>query len=157
MRREFRAPAPPQAGIQGASPTFMPEGRRNESYDLGTRGLRQRLSASAAQLGWASRMREVLWSWGGLRFAGPGQPWRGARSNGPHSNKKDDLMKLIATLLGIILIVVAVVYFVVPADSLPSFFPGHEAGMMRVRMKHGVVTGIVGVVLLAAGWWLGRK
>ncbi len=30
-----------------------------------------------------------------------------------------------AVLLGVLLIVVAVIYFVQPAHSLPSFFPGH--------------------------------
>jgi hypothetical protein len=66
-------------------------------------------------------------------------------------------MKLAAMVLGIVLIVIAVVYLAVPADSLPSFLPGHEAGMMRPRMKHGLLAGAVGVVLLAAGWWMGRK
>jgi hypothetical protein len=66
-------------------------------------------------------------------------------------------MKAIAYLLGIILIVVAVVYFVMPADSLPSFFPGHEAGLDRIRLKHGIASGAVGVILLFAGWFLGRS
>lgn len=66
-------------------------------------------------------------------------------------------MKTILTVLGIILIVIAGIYFVTPADSLPSFFPGHEAGVMRAHMKHGLVSGAVGIVLLAAGWWMGRK
>jgi hypothetical protein len=66
-------------------------------------------------------------------------------------------MKLIATVLGIVLIVVAVVYFLVPADSLPGFFPGHEAGLMRVRMKHGLAAGAAGIVLVAVGWWMGRR
>ena len=66
-------------------------------------------------------------------------------------------MKLIAYLLGIVLIVIAVVYFVTPADHLPSFFPGHAAGVMRVHMKHGILAGVIGVVLLAAGWFLGRR
>ncbi len=66
-------------------------------------------------------------------------------------------MKLILMLLGIALIVIAAVYFLVPADALPSFFPGHEAGLMRIRMKHGIVSGAAGVVLLAAGWWMGRR
>ena len=35
-------------------------------------------------------------------------------------------MKAIVIVIGVILIVVAVVYFLVPADALPSFFPGHE-------------------------------
>lgn len=66
-------------------------------------------------------------------------------------------MKLIVTLLGVLLIAVAVVYFLVPADSLPGFFPGHEAGVTRVHTKHGMVSGVVGVVLLAAGMWMGRR
>jgi hypothetical protein len=66
-------------------------------------------------------------------------------------------MKLILTLLGVILLVVAAVYFLVPADQLPGFFPGHEAGVMRLHYKHGIVAGVVGVVLLAAGVWIGRR
>ena len=66
-------------------------------------------------------------------------------------------MKLILMLLGIALIVVAVMYFVMPADALPGFFPGHEAGVTRVHMKHGIVAGVAGVVLLAIGWIMGRR
>lgn len=66
-------------------------------------------------------------------------------------------MKAILTILGVILIVAAAVYFLVPADSLPSFFPGHEAGLARLRIKHGILSGGVGVVLLIASWFLGRK
>ena len=66
-------------------------------------------------------------------------------------------MKLICTLLGIALLIIAVVYFVLPADSLPSFFPGHEAGVMRPHVKHGIVAAVAGVVLLAIGWIMGRR
>ena len=66
-------------------------------------------------------------------------------------------MKTIVTILGVILIVIAAVYFLVPADSLPSFFPGHETGLMRIRAKHGMLSGALGVVLLAGSWFLGRK
>ena len=66
-------------------------------------------------------------------------------------------MKLLLSVLGLVLIVVAVIYFVMPADLLPSFMPGHEAGVARVHMKHGVVSGVAGVVLLAAGWFMGRR
>ena len=66
-------------------------------------------------------------------------------------------MKLILTVLGLVLIVAAVVYFVMPADQLPSFMPGHEAGVTRVHMKHGLVSGVAGVILLAAGWFMGRR
>jgi hypothetical protein len=66
-------------------------------------------------------------------------------------------MKLVLTLLGVVLLVVAAVYFLVPADQLPGFFPGHEAGVTRVHYKHGIVSGVAGVVLLAAGAWMGRR
>jgi hypothetical protein len=62
-----------------------------------------------------------------------------------------------AIVIGVILIVIAAVYFLVPADSLPTFFPGHETGMMRIRTKHGILAGALGILLLALGWWMGRK
>jgi hypothetical protein len=66
-------------------------------------------------------------------------------------------MKLAAYGLGIALLVVAAIYFLLPADALPSFFPGHETGLARIRLKHGLVSGAVGVLLLALGWWMGRR
>jgi hypothetical protein len=66
-------------------------------------------------------------------------------------------MKLVLTLLGVVLLVVAAVYFVLPADQLPGFFPGHEAGVTRMHTKHGIVAGAAGLALLAAGFWMGRR
>jgi hypothetical protein len=66
-------------------------------------------------------------------------------------------MKVAALLLGIVLIAVAAIYLVVPAESLPSFFPGHEVGMTRIRLKHGLAAGAVGVILLVAGWFMARQ
>jgi hypothetical protein len=66
-------------------------------------------------------------------------------------------MKLVLTLVGVILLVIAAVYFLVPADQLPRFFPGHEAGVARVHMKHGVVAGVLGLVLIGAGIFFGRR
>jgi hypothetical protein len=66
-------------------------------------------------------------------------------------------MKLVLTLLGVVLLVVAAVYFLVLADQLPAFFPGHEDGVARMHYKHGIVSGVAGVVLLAAGVWTGRR
>ena len=66
-------------------------------------------------------------------------------------------MKVVCFVLGIALLVIAVVYFVLPADSLPAFFPGHEAGVTRMHVKHGLVSGAAGIVLLALGWFMGRR
>jgi hypothetical protein len=73
------------------------------------------------------------------------------------SSAKVHSMKLIAYLLGIILIIVAVIYFVMPADQLPSFMPGHVSGLARIRFKHGLLAGGLGVVFLIAGWFTGRR
>ena len=66
-------------------------------------------------------------------------------------------MKLILFLLGVVLLIVAAIYFVMPADQLPGFLPGHEAGVTRVHAKHGIVAAVAGLMLLAAGWWMGRR
>jgi len=66
-------------------------------------------------------------------------------------------MKLVLTLLGVVLLVVAAVYFLVPADQLPGFFPGHEDGVARVHAKHGIVAGVIGLVLIGAGTFMGRR
>ena len=66
-------------------------------------------------------------------------------------------MRSIAYLLGALLIVIAAIYLLVPADSLPAFFPGHEAGMTRIRLKHGLAAGAAGIILLAVGWFVGRR
>jgi amino acid permease len=66
-------------------------------------------------------------------------------------------MKTIATLLGVVLLIVAAVYFLVPADQLPGFFPGHETGVARMHYKHGIASVILGLVLLGAGMRMGRR
>ena len=66
-------------------------------------------------------------------------------------------MKLVLTLLGVVLLIVAAVYVLVPADQLPGFFPGHEDGVARVHMKHGIIAGVIGLVLIGAGTFMGRR
>jgi hypothetical protein len=66
-------------------------------------------------------------------------------------------MKIILMLVGILLLIAAGFYFIFPADQLPGFFPGHEAGVTHVHTKHGIVAGAAGIVLLIAGWFIGRR
>ena len=66
-------------------------------------------------------------------------------------------MKNIVLILGLVLIVIAAIYFMMPADALPSFFPGHETGLARIRVKHGLLSGGLGVVLIVGAWLMGRK
>jgi hypothetical protein len=66
-------------------------------------------------------------------------------------------MKIAAIILGLILAVVAVVYFVVPAGALPGFFPGFKAGSDHIHTKHGLASAVGAAVLLGIGWWAGRR
>ena len=58
-----------------------------------------------------------------------------------------------ALALGIALIIVAVVYWIDPAKSLPSFFPGHEADSNHHHVKHGIASFLVGLAVLAYAWF----
>lgn len=44
-----------------------------------------------------------------------------------------------AILVGVLLLVAAVLYFITPAGSLPGFLPGHEAGVTTPHTKHGIL------------------
>ena len=66
-------------------------------------------------------------------------------------------MKLVVIVVGLALVAAAVIYVALPAEQLPAFFPGHEAGVTRVHYKHAVVSAIAGVILLAIGWFMGRR
>jgi hypothetical protein len=63
------------------------------------------------------------------------------------------LLALLAVVLGIALIVVAVVYWAEPAKSLPSFFPGHQAGSNHHHTKHGIASFLVGLACLVFAWF----
>jgi hypothetical protein len=65
-------------------------------------------------------------------------------------------MRTIAIVLGVLLAVIAIVYWVVPAGSLPSFFPGFEAGGTRIHAKHGIAAAVLAVILFAIAWYVGR-
>ena len=70
-----------------------------------------------------------------------------------------NLRKLIVpvVLLGILLIVVAIVYFVQPEHSLPSFFPGHasatSAEANHHHTKHGIAALVVAIACFAFAWF----
>jgi len=58
-----------------------------------------------------------------------------------------------AIVVGIVLMALAVLYWIEPAGSLPSFIPGHEAGSSHHHIKHGIAAFFVGLALLVFGWF----
>jgi len=67
--------------------------------------------------------------------------------------KNDRLLVALALIIGTILIIVAIVYWVEPAKSLPGFFPGHEAGSNHHHVKHGIAAFLVGLACFAFAWF----
>jgi hypothetical protein len=58
-----------------------------------------------------------------------------------------------AVLVGLLFLTIAVVYFVEPAGSLPSFFPGHEAGSDHHHTKHGIAALVVALGCFVFAWF----
>jgi uncharacterized membrane protein HdeD (DUF308 family) len=69
------------------------------------------------------------------------------------------LRKLVvpAVVLGVVLVIVAIVYFVEPAHSLPSFFPGHvsasDGEANHHHTKHGIAALVVALACFAFAWF----
>jgi hypothetical protein len=59
----------------------------------------------------------------------------------------------LAVLAGIVLIALAIVYWVEPAKSLPSWLPGHQAGSSHHHIKHGIASFLVGLACLVFAWF----
>jgi Na+/H+ antiporter NhaD/arsenite permease-like protein len=70
-----------------------------------------------------------------------------------------NLRKLIlpVVVLGIVLIAVAIIYFVTPEHSLPSFFPGHSSATdpeaNHHHTKHGIAALVVALACFAFAWF----
>lgn len=60
---------------------------------------------------------------------------------------------IVAAIAGVLLLVVAVVYFVEPASALPGFLPGHAAGVDKPHTKHGVLALALAVVCFVVAWF----
>jgi hypothetical protein len=58
---------------------------------------------------------------------------------------------LVLVVVGAIFLAVGIVYYVVPAGSIPSFIPGHLAGVTAHRTRRGLALVILGAVVLFAG------
>ena len=58
-----------------------------------------------------------------------------------------------AIVVGVILVIVAIIYWVEPASSLPSFFPGHQAGDSEHHVKHGIAALVVGLGCFVFAWF----
>ncbi len=59
----------------------------------------------------------------------------------------------ILIVLGLILVALAIYYWVTPAGSLPHSFPGYEAGSTHVHLKHGLAAFILALGCGVVAWF----
>jgi hypothetical protein len=59
----------------------------------------------------------------------------------------------LALIAGVLLLAVAIVYWAEPAGSLPSFFPGHEAGSSHHHVKHGIAAFVLALGCFVLAWF----
>lgn len=62
-----------------------------------------------------------------------------------------------SVVLGIIFVILAVVYWMHTAGTLPTYFPGYLAGSTTVHFKHGLGCLIIGLALFAFAWFKSGK
>lgn len=63
------------------------------------------------------------------------------------------LANVAAVVLGVMLVIVAGMYFAESASSLPSWLPGHEAGSSHHHVKHGIAALVVALGLGVLVWF----
>ncbi len=64
---------------------------------------------------------------------------------------------VLALILGIILLIAAVVYFITPASALPSFMPGYDVTLTKTHLKHGIGSLFLSLALFAFAWFNSKK
>jgi amino acid permease len=64
---------------------------------------------------------------------------------------------LILGLIGLVFLALAVVYWITPGESLPSFLPGFQPGDAAVHVKHALGSLVIAIVLFVIAWFLGAR
>lgn len=65
-------------------------------------------------------------------------------------------MRALAIVLGLAFAATAIVYWTMPAGSLPGFLPGFEAGSALIHVKHGIAAAAAAVLCFGFGWYTAR-
>jgi hypothetical protein len=58
-----------------------------------------------------------------------------------------------AVIVGVLLLVLAALYWIDSADALPSFIPGHEDGSSHHHVKHGLAAAILAAGAFVYAWF----
>jgi uncharacterized membrane protein len=66
-------------------------------------------------------------------------------------------LTILAVILGLAFVVLAIFYWMTPADMLPMFMPGYDAAMTTSHIKHGIASLVIGLGLLIYAWFASAK
>ena len=66
-------------------------------------------------------------------------------------------LPFVAVVFGVVFVLLAGVYALVPADALPSFVPGFDPALHTMHVKHGLASLFVGVGLRLYAWFATRS
>lgn len=64
---------------------------------------------------------------------------------------------LLSVVIGIFLVLIAGIYFLEPAKSLPVFFPGHDGMLSKHHYRHGIGALALALGCFAFAWFQSGK
>lgn len=67
------------------------------------------------------------------------------------------LQIIVGVIAGVLCLVLMIVYWTVPAGSLPHYLPGFIAGSAEVHLKHGIAALVVALAAFAFAWFSSGK
>jgi hypothetical protein len=69
------------------------------------------------------------------------------------SNIKFRPLTALCLLAAAVFVIIGIVYFANPASSLPSFLPGHQAGLARHHVTHGIAMIVLAGIAVIGAWF----
>ena len=67
-------------------------------------------------------------------------------------NKK--ILAVLISIAGLVLLGLAIYYWLTPAGSLPHFFPGYQLNSTHVHVKHGIAAFILALGCGILAWFV---
>lgn len=67
------------------------------------------------------------------------------------------LLASLVTIVGVLFVVLAGLYWTTPAGSLPTWIPGYEFGVSTIHVKHGIGALFLGLGAFAFAWFQSGK
>lgn len=64
---------------------------------------------------------------------------------------------VLAVLVGFLFVVLSLVYFALPTNSLPHFIPGYDPSLLRHHFTHGIASLFLGFGCFAFAWFSSGK